>query len=358
MTRIAVLGAGGVGGSIGAYLSRAGHDVTLIDQWAAHIDVMRRDGLTLTDLKERFTVPIKTLHLYELSREWKPFDIVFMSVKSYDTVWSAHLIAPHLAPSGFVLPSMNAMNDEPVAQVVGYHRTVGCVTTISAGVYEPGHIVRTDPMTLHAFSVGELSGMVTARVLKVVDMLQVIGHSEPTTNIWGTRWSKLLWNSMGNAVSGLLGDEGATLNAEQLRLDNLIRVAAGHEGARIAVTMGLTLETVTAMNVAELAQAESRATLEVQADAMARARDVRHLTPEQITHLGQPGRPSLQQDVLKGRRTEVDYLNGYLVQKGRELGLPTPMNEAIIALTHQVERGQLDTGAHILERLVPLLPND
>ncbi|MBC7236066.1 MAG: 2-dehydropantoate 2-reductase [Chloroflexi bacterium] len=356
MTRIAVLGAGGIGGSIGAYLTRAGQDVTLIDQWAAHIEAMKRDGLTLTDLKERFTIPVKALHLHEVSTIWEPFDIVFLSVKSYDTVWSTHLIAPHVAPWGMVLPAMNALNDEPVAQVVGYSRTVGCVTTISAGVYEPGHIVRTDPMTTHAFSVGELSGLITNRVRQVVDMLRVIGPSEATGNIWGARWSKLLWNSMGNAMSGLLGEEGARLTAEQYELDNLIRVKAGQEGARIALTIGVTLEPVTGMDMSELAAADTRAKLLVQAEAMARARAVRHLTPEQIAHLGQPGRPSLQQDVLKGRRTEVDYLNGALVSKGRELGIPTPMNQAIVELTHRVERGEMEPGAHVLERLAPYLP--
>ncbi|MFH1086499.1 MAG: 2-dehydropantoate 2-reductase N-terminal domain-containing protein, partial [Chloroflexota bacterium] len=143
--RIAVLGAGGIGGSVGFSLSQAGHDVTLIDQWAEHVQTMQRRGLTLTDVNQEATVPVKALHLSDVSNVFEPFDIVFLSVKSYDTPWMAQLIAPHLGPGSFVLPTQNALNDETVARVVGYGRTVGCVTTISAGVYEPGHVVRTDP---------------------------------------------------------------------------------------------------------------------------------------------------------------------------------------------------------------------
>lgn len=84
--KIAVLGVGGIGGAIGAYLIRAGHDVTLIDQWADHIAAIQRDGLTLTDLNQRFTVAAKALHLSEVSSLREMFDVVFLSVKAYDTV--------------------------------------------------------------------------------------------------------------------------------------------------------------------------------------------------------------------------------------------------------------------------------
>ena len=83
--RIAILGVGAIGGTTGAYLTRDGHDVTLIDQWAAHIEKIRSDGLKLTDLDGEFTVPARALHLSDVSNLSEQFDIVYLSVKSYDT---------------------------------------------------------------------------------------------------------------------------------------------------------------------------------------------------------------------------------------------------------------------------------
>lgn len=351
--RIAILGAGGIGGSIGAYLAHSGHDVTLIDQWAAHMDAVKQKGLTLTDVNQEFTVPVKALHLSEVSGLREAFDIVFLSVKAYDTLWSTHLIAPHLKPTGFILPAMNTLPDETVAQIIGFHRTVGCVTTISAGVYDPGHVVRTDPTTLHAFTVGELNGVITPRVREVVEALEVIGESEATTNIWGARWAKMVWNCMGNALSGLMGPSATALTQEQQDLAGLIRVVTGCEAARVATLMGIAVGSVGGIPAQAFAEARTHGDLRALKVKLASARGQRDLSPEQLHRLPVPGRPSLLQDVLKGRRTEVDYLNGYIVKKAQELGVPTPMNEAIVDLMREIETGQVRPGVDNLRILEP-----
>lgn len=352
---IAILGAGGIGGAIGAYLTRAGHDVTLIDPWAEHVAAMQRQGLTLTDVRERFTVPVQAVPLSDANRLRRPYDIVLLCVKSYDVVWSAHFIKPHLAPRGYVLPVMNALNDEAVAQVVGYPRTVGCVTAISAGLYEPGRIVRTDPLTTHAFTVGELSGVVSPRVRQAVEMFSVLGPSEATANIWGARWAKMVWNCMGNAMAGLLGP-GVALSPAERELEGLIRAQAAAEAVRVALAQGIALEPFEGLDLATFAQAETRAQLGAVAAQIARAGARRALTPEQVAHLGAPGRASLLQDVIKGRRTEVDYLNGHIVALGQELGVATPMNAAITERVHAVEEGAAQPGAAHLAALAAHLP--
>ena len=354
--RIAVLGAGGIGGSIAAYLCRTGHDVTVIDQWAAHIEAIRRDGLVLSDVNSAFTVRPPALHLSDVSGVREPFDIVFLSVKCYDTRWMTHLIAPHLSPSGCVLAAMNGLNDEAVAQIAGYGRTVGCVTTISAGVYDPGHVVRTDPTTLHAFSVGELSGIVTPRVEGIVKALGVIGESSATTNIWGFRHAKLVWNAMGNALAGLVGPDSAHLAEEQRNLHASIRIAIGSEAAKVALAKGVLVEPVGGIPARDLAEATTAEQIEALKELLGAAGRARTLTAEQTARLPAPGRPSLQQDVIKGRRTEVDYLNGPIVHDGRALGTATPMNEVIIDLTHRLDSGELKPGGANLDLLEPRLP--
>ena len=349
--RIAVLGAGAIGASIGAYLIRAGHDVTLIDQWAAHIEKIRSDGLKLTDLKGEFTVSAKALHLSDVANLREQFDIVYLSVKSYDTLWSTYLIEPFLKPTGFILPAQNSLNDEAVASVVGFNRTVGCVPSISVGVYEPGHVIRTDPMNTHNFSTGELSGVITPRALEIADALKVIGHSEVTTNIWGARWAKMVINCMMNTLAGLIGPTATPLNDEQQDTANLIRAVTGGESVRVASALGVSVEPIWNIPAQEFAEATTGDSVRTLKEKIVVALGQIRPTPEQVKKLGVPGRPSLLQDVIKGRHTEVDYLNGLVVKKGEELGVPTPMNQAITNLMKKLEAGEVKPDQSNLERL-------
>ncbi len=349
--RIAVLGAGAIGGSIGAYLAREGHDVTLIDQWAPHIEKIRADGLRLTDLKGEYVVPVKALHLSDVSGIQEQFDIVYLSVKSYDTRWSTYFIEPYLKPTGFILPAQNSLNDETVASVVGFTRVIGCVPHIGGATYEPGHIVRTDPITSHCFTVGELSGMITPRVSEIVDSLSVIGQTDATTNIWGARWSKLAINCMMNTLSGLTGPAFSSLNEAQRNTANLIRVTTGGEVARVADALGIVMEPVWGIPAEEYAEARTRGAIEALKAKFEAALKQIYLTPEQAKKVGVPSRPSLLQDVIKGRRTEVDYLNGLVVGKGMEVGVATPMNQAIVALMKKLEAGKLAPDPANLDKL-------
>lgn len=349
--RIAVLGVGAIGGIIGAYLIKGGHDVMLIDQWAANIEKIRSDGLKLTESEGEFTVPAKALHLSDISGVREQFDIVYLSVKSYDTRWSTYMIESYLKPTGFILPAQNALNDELVASIVGFNRTVGCVPALGGAIYEPGHIIRTTPMTLHCFTVGELSGIITPRVTEIVESLKIIGSCEATNNIWGARWSKMIINCTMNTIAGVVGPSISSLNDEQRNTLNLIRVTTCCEVMRVAYALGVDVEPVWEIPGREFAEATSKNAVSKLKDKMEIALQKLYLTPEQTKRIGVPGRPSLLQDVMKGRRTEVDFLNGYAVKKGKEVGVPTPMNDAIVDLMKKVENGEANPDPSALEQL-------
>jgi 2-dehydropantoate 2-reductase len=354
--RIAIMGAGAIGASIAAYLIRLGHDITVIDQWAAHIEAMKQKGLALTDLKETFTVPIKALHLHEVSAITDPFDIIYLAVKAYDTQWSTHLITPALKRRGFILPAQNSLTDEIIAKIVGYNRTVGCVPTISAGVYTPGHVVRTDPMTTHSFTVGELSGIITPRVQDVVNTLQVIGPSTATTNIWGARWTKMVTNCMSNALAGLIGPNTAHVTQEQRAVSMLIRVSIGCEVVRVAQALGVVVESISGIAADEFADVSTKADLKQIAVTLETAWGQRRLSQDQINHLGVPGRASLLQDVIKGRRPEIKELNGLVVQKGKQVDIATPMNQVIVKLMNALQNGVITPEPANIDRLKPHIP--
>jgi 2-dehydropantoate 2-reductase len=336
--RLAILGTGAIGSTIGAYLTRAQCDVTLIDLWPAHVEAMRARGLTLTAENEEFTVPVSAIHLAEACTIRAPFDAIVLSVKSYDSVWAAHFLRPLLSPAGVVILAQNGINEDLVAPIVGYSRTVGCVVTFGAAVYEPGHALRTGSATQSVFALGELNGMVTPRIDALVKVLSPVGPTHATTNLWGERWAKLTVNCMANALAGITGLDNAQMRQHAAVFPITLRVAG--EALTIAERLGVQVEPVGGVPAREYLDAARG----IGADAVHRG------WIERGRSVG-AGRPSLLQDVLKGRRTEVDHLNGYVVAKGREVGVPTPINQAIVEVTHRVERGELAQSPANLELL-------
>jgi predicted dinucleotide-binding enzyme len=187
--RIAVLGTGANGASIGADMVRAGLDVTFIEQWPAHVEAMRANGLTVHLPTETQVTPITAYHLCQVAELRKPFDIVFTSVKTYDTRWVTELIKPLLHDDSIVVGLQNGMTIDAVADVVGEKRSVGAVLGIAANMFEPGVVTRQYGPSETWLAVGSLDGTVTPgkRVLviaqddhmpplAVADFLATAGH--------------------------------------------------------------------------------------------------------------------------------------------------------------------------------------
>ena len=328
--RIGILGVGGIGGVIGGYLARAGRNVTLIDMWPANIEYIKANGITVTAQDEEFTARATALHLGEVAAVRPAFDVVVLAVKSYDTSWSARFIQPYLAPGGFIASAQNSINEDAIAEVVGWPRVVGCVVTLGAAMYEPGRPQRTSASDRPAFTLGEPSGMITPRLEQLAEVLSDIGPTKTTGNLWGERWAKLATNCMSNAVAGVTG-----LKSAEVREDPAIRrlsIAIAGELLRVAAALGVSVEPIGGIPAGVFLEALEDGAIH---------EEVEQRMVEAGRALG-TGRPSLAQDVMKGRRTEVEELNGYVVRKGRQAGVPTPVNRAIVAVTKRVEAGELE----------------
>src|SRR4029079_4827550 len=131
--KIAVVCTGAVGGYAGAHMVKAGEDVTFIDFWPEHVEHMKKHGLTITHLRdvEPFTVPTRALHITELQQisKEKPFDIAFVCTKSYDTAWATAMLTQYPAPDGYCVSLQNCMNEETIASVVGWGKTLGSIAS-------------------------------------------------------------------------------------------------------------------------------------------------------------------------------------------------------------------------------------
>ncbi len=339
LDKIAVIGAGAIGSLIGGCLSRAGRDVTLVDPWGAHVDAMRDEGLRVTTLDETFTTPVRAVHLGRFSSMTESFDIIFLCVKSYDTVWASHLLEPHLRPGGIVVSAQNGVNDDVIASIVGYPAVIGCVVTLGAGIYEPAHVEQTSVPDRPAFALGELNGMKTRRAQAVADLMTAAGPARVTTNLWGERWAKLATNCMSNSVAALTGLGSADVRLTPGVVDRYVRIGA--EVVRVGHALGVPIEPINAIP----ADLYPRAAANAEAMEEAKTR-----LAQGAAQLGE-GRPSMAQDVLKGRRTEVEYLNGYAVRKGREVGVAAPINQSMIRLIHRMEAGSLKPAVDNIEYL-------
>jgi 2-dehydropantoate 2-reductase len=340
--RIAFIGAGAIGGYVGGHLARNGHDVTLIDPWPAHIEAIRANGLEIAGVTadERCIARPNTMHLTQaqsLSRQ-KPIDIAFVSVKSYDTEWATTLIASYLAADGFVVSLQNCINEERIAGIVGWGKTLGCIAArLAAELYEPGRIRRTsrkggDMHGNSVFYVGEVHGRPTRRARELADMLGAIDTVTLTTNLWGERWSKLCVNAMRNGASAATGLSGIARDRHDAIRRFCIRL--GGEAVRIGQGLGYQLGHIGSLDpdrLARAAEGDQAALEEVEALIIAGTNDGK----------SELQRPSMGQDMLKGRRTEIDYINGFVVEKGQEIGRAAAANAFLTDLVRRVERGEI-----------------
>ncbi len=342
-TRIGIVGAGAIGCVVGGLLTKAGHDVTLIDQWPEHIEAMKRYGLRLSGTCGEHTIPVQALHIHEVQGLREPFDAVFIAVKAYDTEWATQLAITRLkTPGGVVVDFQNGMNDERVAAVAGRERTLGCVITIGAALYEPGHVMRTDTVAV-GFKIGELDGSDSPRARDLARIMNAVAPAKVTTNLLGERWSKLAVNCMANPLAGLSGLGSAEVRAEPEPRRIAIQIAA--EVIRVGRAGGYEVEPIWGVEAPRFVDAaEGRGLDAVEAELAAGAK----------RYSG--GRPSLLQDVLKDRRTEIDYLNGYVSEQGRKVGVRTPFNDAVVELFHRYGVGTLKPDPKNLEPLVKMLP--
>ncbi|MFV0295669.1 MAG: ketopantoate reductase family protein [Hyphomicrobiaceae bacterium] len=340
--RIAVVGSGAVGGYLGAHMARAGLDVTMLDPWPEHVETMRTKGLSISGMspEEAFTQKMNALHLTELQGIIKdqPIDIAIVAVKSYDTIWATQMIAPYLSPGGYVVSAQNCVNEERIASVVGWGKTVGCMVgnNYAVELYEPGAIRRTMPKDgkIPTLEAGEVHGRITPRIQELAEILSTIDKARATTNLWGVRWSKLCVNGMRNGVSAATGLGGNARDRHD-RIRRVVVKLAG-EAVKVGRAMGLDLEAIA----------------KIDPDLWARASDNEPDAVKELDELiiastsgaarSDLQRPSMAQDIAKGRRTEIDYMNGYIAEKGREAGIPAPTHAALTRIVRQVERGQLE----------------
>lgn len=334
--RIAIVGTGAVGAYAGGFMHNAGENVTFFDPWPENVEAMRDRGLRLLSAEGdvEYEGKVRAHHLSDIASiaQRPEFDIAFVCAKSYDTAWHAQLIKPYLAPDGFVVSLQNCINEDTIAEVVGWTRTMGCIASLIAVCMDaPGQVRRMVPRGGAAnhtvFRAGEPHGRITARAKRVAELVGHTDGAKATSNLWGERWSKLITNSMRNPIIAASGLTNVSSDLEAVTRKLSIRVAA--EGVRVASASGIELEAIRGIGAdvwSAAADGDDNAFGTIEARIIQAAENAKT-----------DGRPSMAQDVEKGRRSEIDYMNGLIVRTGASLGIDTTANQGIVEAMHKVD---------------------
>lgn len=319
MTRIAIIGAGAVGSVLGAFLSRTGHEVTLIGR-AAHMSAIRDAGLKVESPSETFTVPVSVSG----QLDYRP-DLALLAVKTQDVLSALQANLAHLADVPLLTLQNGIQSDTLVASLIPPENIMSVVVMLNASYLIPGEV------TL-AYSGGLVIGRpfktLDAQVKQVAEILNQAFPTRVSNNITGAHWLKLIVN-LNNSLPALTNYSMSMVYADPY-LRNLA-IEMMREGLAVAKQAGICLESLPDVSMA-LARLIALLPMTISGPIVA-AKACRMETKW-------PLYSSTLQSILRNRPTEIDYLNGEIVRLGNQLKIDTPMNQRIVELVHEGERSK------------------
>jgi 2-dehydropantoate 2-reductase len=318
---ILIWGAGAIGGVLGAYWTRAGLPVQMVDIVAEHAAACSTTGLNISGPVEQFRQVVPCVTPQELRGT---FSAIVLAVKAQATEDAMAMLLPHLAPNGFVLSAQNGLNELTIARLAGAERTMGCFVNYGADWLGPGEILFGNRA---AVVVGEIDGSVRERTRQMHRDLAIFEPAAVLTdNIWGYLWGKLAYGAMLFATA--LTTDSMTANFEDPQrfvvFDRLAREVMAVAAARHVVPIGFN-----GFDPACFAPGASDVGARASIAALA---EFNRYTAK--THSG------IYRDLaVRKRKTEVDPQIGVIAEIGREVGVPTPAIRCLVALIHAIEDG-------------------
>ena len=322
--RAAIYGAGSLGTILGAYITKNGGQVELINRNKAHIEALQTKGAQVVGTVN-FTQPV-TAYLPE-QMEGK-YDIIFLMTKQQQNVEVVTRLKEFLADDGVIVTLQNGIPELQIGEIVGDNRTLGCTVAWGATMKGAGVCELTSQPDSLTFSLGSLTAERNGHFEDVKALLEKIGEVEVDENFVGTRWSKLLINAAFSGMSAVLGctfGEAAKPKASRRIVQALIK-----ECIDVCAVGGIRIEPVQGKDIVKLLDYNNCIKKAVSFFIIPIAIRKHALL-----------KASMLQDIEKGKLTEVDAINGVVSAYGRKVGCPTPMNDKVVEIIHRIERGEL-----------------
>lgn len=322
--KCAIFGAGSLGTILGAYMTKNGVDVELVNHNRDHVEALRKNGAHITGTVD-FTVPVNAIYPEEMVG---PYDVIFLMTKQLDNHNIVTFLKPLLGEKGVIVTLQNGIPEPSVYEVAGKEHTIGVVVEWGATLTAPGESMLTSEPDSLSFHMGKTEGVTDEQYALVKGLLEKMCPVDFEENLTGTRWTKLLINStfsgIGAAIGGLFGDVSETRDGQKVAIRCIKEcVDVGHaEGAEFAEVQG--------KDLTKLFYYSNPVKRRI-GEALIPVAMKKHRLLE----------PSMLQDLRKGKPCEVDAINGVVCDAGRRHGIPTPINDRVREIIHKVQDGEL-----------------
>lgn len=325
--RAAIYGAGSLGTILGAFITKNGGQIDLINRNKAHVAALQEHGAHVTGTVD-FVQPVTAYTPEEMSGQ---YDIIFLMTKQQHNAEVVSFLKDYLADDGVIVTLQNGLPELQIAEIVGEDRVLGCTVAWGATMQEPGVCELTSEPDSLTFSLGSFAAKPHPHLLEVKQLLSLMGPVDLEANFIGTRWSKLLINAAFSGMSAVLGCTFGQAAGD--RRSRKIVQALIKECIDVCAQGGIRIEPVQGKDIVKLldyrgpvkkALAHAIIPLAIRKHALLKA--------------------SMLQDLEKGKKTEVDAINGAVSAYGRKVGCPTPCNDKVTEIIHRIEAGELTPG--------------
>lgn len=324
MRRYAIYGAGSLGTVLGAYITKNGGQIDLVNRNKAHVDALNQNGARITGTTE-LTVPVTAITPDQMSGE---YDVILLLTKQLLNGEVVAFLKDYLAKDGVIVTLQNGLPEPGIAEIVGKERTMGCVVEWGAALTAPGVCTLTSEVDSLSFHMGKMEGITDERFNEVKALLELMCPVHEEQNLIGARWSKLLINAtfsgLGTVVGGTFGDVSESKAARRVAIRCMKEcIDVGHAaGAKFAPVQG---KNITALFYYKSALKRALATALIPI-AMKKHRGIE---------------PSMLQDLKKNKPCEIDAINGVVCEWGKRYGVKTPINDKIVEIIKKCEKGEL-----------------
>lgn len=322
--RAAIYGAGSLGTILGAFITKNGGEIDLINRNKAHIEALQKNGAKVVGTLN-FTQKVVAFTPDQMNGS---YDIIILLTKQQYNEQIVSFLKDYLAPDGVIVTLQNGLPEYKIANIVGPDRVLGCTVAWGATMLEPGVCELTSEPDSLSFSLGAICPNPNRHFDEVKKLLEMMGKVEVDSNFVGSRWSKLLINSAFSGMSTVLGStfgQAATNKQSRKIVQAIIK-----ECIDVCAKAKIKIEPVQGKDIVKLldyhnplkkAFAYAIIPLAIKKHALLKA--------------------SMLQDIEHGKKTEIDSINGVVSEFGRRVAVATPMNDKVVEIVHKIEDGKL-----------------
>lgn len=326
--RYCIYGAGSLGTVLGAYITKNGGKIDLINRNKAHVSALQEKGARIIGTVD-MTVPVTAYTPDEMTGK---YDVILLMTKQLHNKEVVTMLKDFLTETGVIVTLQNGIPEPGIAEIVGADHTMGCTVEWGATLSAPGECTLTsDPDSL-SFHMGKMEGITEEQFKMVTDLLELMCPVHAEDNLIGARWSKLLINAtfsgLGTVVGGVFGDVSETKENRE------IAVMCMKECIDVGHAAGATFAPVQGKDITKLfyykGALKKAFALFLMPIAMKKHRAIE---------------PSMLQDLKHGKPCEIDAINGVVCEWGRKCNVPTPVNDRIVEVVKKIQNGKLKAEA-------------